>query len=190
MSLLPSFLHSFARTDLRSDVVAYLLNINSTPSAVVAKAHGGSLNPSSVYLMRASHPWFSPSLPSALPALTAVARAYFPSTPPDDGSPAALRDSHVYSHSPSPPAPSPLRFFITTGQSELFFPEVHALISTLRAASRSAAVLYSDPGAEPFVVEAFEAEREVHAFPLVPEWISPAAGEAWRRIRRWAGEGL
>jgi hypothetical protein len=185
----PSFPFLFPRAErlFSSSPTAYLLNVNSTSASIVAKAQGASPTPSSVYSARANHPWFSPSLPSALPNLTAVARAYL------SPSPSSLRTNnslHSRHHDDGPLHPFPLRFYITTGTSELFFPEVHALISNLRSASRSAAVEAGSPSAEPFVVESLEAEGEVHAFPLVPEWISPASRVAWKRIRRWAVDGV
>ncbi|BGP46252.1 hypothetical protein JCM10450v2_002092 [Rhodotorula kratochvilovae] len=72
----------------------------------------------------------------------------------------------------------------------LFHLEVLRLAANLRAASRAAAVDAGSPGAEPLVVEVVSEEGEVHAFPLVPEWVSPAAGRAMRRVRGWAVAGM
>jgi hypothetical protein len=185
----PAFQFLFPRAELLFSFspTAYLLNVNSTSASSVAKAQGTSPTPSSVYSARANHPWFSPSLPSALPNLTAVARAYL------SPSPSSFRPNNSFysrHRGDSPSHPFPLRFYITTGTSELFFCEVHALISNLRSASRSAAVEAGSPSAEPFVVESLEAEGEVHAFPLVPEWISPASRVVWKSLRRWAVDGV
>jgi hypothetical protein len=37
-------------------------------------------------------------------------------------------------------------------------------------------------------VETMEGQGEVHAFPLVPEWVSPNATKAWERLRIWFKE--
>ncbi|GAA5969996.1 hypothetical protein JCM11641_000224 [Rhodosporidiobolus odoratus] len=176
---------SMATNSIRS----YLRYVHMPVTASFLKPIGGSLPSDSVYARKGSHPWFSPSLPFALPTLTAVAKAYFPPPPTQDG-------NIQLSHRPSQPLPSssiptrPLRFFITAGTAELFYPEVHALIENLRTASRAAAVEAGRPGTEPFEVEAMEAEGEVHAFPLVPEWVSPAAARTAGRVRRWLLEGI
>ncbi|GAA5871637.1 hypothetical protein JCM8547_007104 [Rhodosporidiobolus lusitaniae] len=166
---------SMATNSIRS----YLLHVHRHPDTALLKAYGGTLPLSSVYSQRGRHPWFSPSLPSALPNLTAVGKAYLARSP-----------SPTHHNSTLPHPPPSLRLFITTGRSELFHPEVHSLIQNFHTASRTAAVEAGEPSKEPLLVESREAEGEVHAFPLVPEWISPASREAWRAIRTWAVEGL
>ncbi|GAA6026814.1 hypothetical protein JCM8097_005880 [Rhodosporidiobolus ruineniae] len=150
----------------------YLLHVNSPPPTSALKAFSGYAGDDSVYTLRNRHPWFSPALPASLPALTAVARAYLSSPHPstdEDGESSLRQRRTTATH-------RPLRFFITTGRAELFHAEVHSLILNLRAASRATALssTISLGSAEPFEVEAMEAEGEVHAFPLVPEW------RAWR----------
>ncbi|GAA5829595.1 hypothetical protein JCM11251_000213 [Rhodosporidiobolus azoricus] len=159
-----------------NSIRAYLLQVNTPLTTSVPQRVGGQLDPDSVFSLRARHPWFSPCLPEALPNLTAVAKAYFSPSSQNSRHPTLKRSTATR---------RPLRFFITTGTAELFFPEVHNLIDNLRAASRAAAVEAGTPGCEPFEIEAMEAEGEVHAFPLVPEWVSPNAGVAIKRIRRW-----
>ncbi|GAA6001165.1 hypothetical protein JCM10207_007440 [Rhodosporidiobolus poonsookiae] len=173
---------SMATNSIRS----YLQHVHHPLEPHALKAlPGGNLSPDSVYTLHGAHPWFSPSLPSGLPALTAVAKAYLPPTSsganePQTNSTRARPAAAATSTVPPPEAVPhrPLRLFITTGKAELFFPEVHNLISNLRAASRAAAVasLSSSSSfyAEPFLLEAMEQPGEVHAFPLVPEWIPNA----------------
>ncbi|BGP14061.1 hypothetical protein JCM10213_002356 [Rhodosporidiobolus nylandii] len=178
---------SMATNSIRS----YLLHVNAAHTPAFLKTLDSPLSPDSVYSLRGKHPWFSPSLPSALPSLTAVAKAYTASPCPEQDASRTLNNCRLASLPPASSAPHrPLRFLLTTGKAELFYPEVHDLISNLRAASRAAAVDSGKPGAEPFLVEAMEAEGEVHAFPLVPEWVSPAARKAAGRVRRWLVEGV
>lgn len=138
-----------------------------------------------VYEHKARHPWFSPSLPTSLPALKAVARAY---APPDSGKRSSSTAQSASSESHPSTAPRPLRFLIATGTAELFSPEILNLVTNLEAASRAVSPAPS-PSREPFRVETVVAEGEVHAFPLVPEWVSPAAERAGARIREWVLDG-
>ncbi|GEM11659.1 lipase/esterase [Rhodotorula toruloides] len=112
----------------------------------------------SVYERKASHPWFSPSLPTSLPALKTVAQAY---DPPARGIDIASSNWSGFAdaHLASPPRRR-LRILITTGTAELFSPEILDLITNLRAASHEA-----------LEAQMMVEEGEVHAFPLVPEWI-------------------
>ncbi|BGP22981.1 hypothetical protein JCM10295v2_001872 [Rhodotorula toruloides] len=130
----------------------------------------------SVYERKASHPWFSPSLPTSLPALKTVAQAY---DPPARGIDIASSNWSGFAdaHLASPPRRR-LRILITTGTAELFSPEILDLITNLRAASHEA-----------LEAQMMVEEGEVHAFPLVPEWVSPAAARAMERIRLWLLEG-
>ncbi|PRQ73987.1 Alpha/Beta hydrolase fold [Rhodotorula toruloides] len=137
------------------------------------------VDPDGVYGRKGRHPWFSPSLASSLFALKAVARAYAP--PETDVAIPSTRWSGFADSQRSSTPHRPLRFFITTGTAELFSPEILSLISNLRLASRQSSA---------FDVQTIVEEGEVHAFPLVPEWVSPAAGRAMERIREWVLEGL
>ncbi|BGP30255.1 hypothetical protein JCM10296v2_002007 [Rhodotorula toruloides] len=136
------------------------------------------VDPQGVYGRKGSHPWFSPSLPTSLPALEAVARAYV-QRGPDVAIPSTRWSGFANSHHSSTPRGA-LRFFITTGTAELFSPEILSLIANLRLASRESSA---------FEVQTMVEEGEVHAFPLVPEWVSPAAERATERIREWVLEG-
>lgn len=126
-----------------------------------------------VATLQGAHPWFSPSLPSAEASWERVARLYEPAP---GGSPQeAKRSSGVQPHDPSSHNRRPLRVLVTTGATELFNLEIVRLCETLRRAA----------GIE---VECVSAEGEVHAFPLVPEWVSPEAAKAWVAIREWLHE--
>ncbi|GAA5882635.1 hypothetical protein JCM16303_002084 [Sporobolomyces ruberrimus] len=107
------------------------------------------------------HPWFSPALPSSLPALQSAIKAYLPSR----------------SASASPRRRRPLRILLTLGTSELFYPSLVSLARNLEA--------LDETGVQ---VETMEGQGEVHAFPLVPEWVSPNATKAWERLRIWFKE--
>ncbi|GJN88377.1 hypothetical protein Rhopal_001343-T1 [Rhodotorula paludigena] len=137
-----------------------------------AAGGGGS---GSVYERGAAHPYFSPALPEAIPQLTAVARAYADA--------AASSDEQKHEKKKR------LRILVTTGGAELFHPEVSHLVSNLAAASRSAAFSVGGIGrgdgaaGEPFALEVLDEPNEVHAFPLVPEWISPGSGRGYSRER-------
>ncbi|BGO89778.1 hypothetical protein NBRC10512_004430 [Rhodotorula toruloides] len=137
------------------------------------------VDPDGVYGRKARHAWFSPSLASSLPALEAVARAYAP--PRTDVAIPSTRWSGFADSRRSSTPQRPLRFLITTGTAELFSPEILSLIANLRLASRDSSA---------FEVQTMVEEGEVHAFPLVPEWVSPAAERAVERIREWVLEGL
>jgi len=162
-----------------NSIWSFLLHVNSPRVRKAFAARGqasddngpGRDSGDSVYALGAQHAFFSPALPTALPSLTRTAQAYL------DGSRAA-----------------PLRILVTTGSAELFHLEIVRLVDNLRAASR-AAVIDAGPSrgggasGEVFEVELLSAEGEVHAFPLVPEWVSPAAGTAMEKMREWALEG-
>lgn len=122
---------------------SYLRNLKDQPSPSVDVA------PSSPFALGASHPFLSPALPSSLPALRNLAKAYRPDLP--------------------------LRMLIFAGGAEIFAPEIRGLVAGLRQASR-------EGGGGGVQVEYIEEKGEVHCFPLVPSWISPAAGRAIKRV--------
>lgn len=129
-----------------------------------------------VATLQGAHPWFSPSLPSAEASWERVARLY--ETAPGGSPQEAKRSSGVEPHDQTSTRNRqrrPLRVLVTTGTTELFNLEIVRLCETLRRAA----------GLE---VECVSAEGEVHAFPLVPEWVSPEAAKAWVAIREWLHE--
>ncbi|GAA5989108.1 hypothetical protein JCM10908_001161 [Rhodotorula pacifica] len=116
----------------------------------------------SVAKKRGAHPWFSPSLPSADSSWARVTRVYTTNSgigAKDTSRPRSGKNERT----------TPLRVLVTTGRTELFNLETTCLCSTLRRAG-------SQGGIE---VDCVSAEGEVHAFPLVPEWVSPEAAKAW-----------
>ncbi|GAA6006524.1 hypothetical protein JCM11491_004994 [Sporobolomyces phaffii] len=76
----------------------------------------------------------------------------------------------------------PLRILVTLGTAELFYPSLVPLVDNLRRAARP------QGGSGSLVVESIVGKGEVHAFPLVPEWVSPNAVTAWERLRVWFRE--
>ncbi|GAA5929568.1 hypothetical protein JCM3775_002378 [Rhodotorula graminis] len=184
-----------SRSRFEDDIICASMATNSirsflahVHSPAVRDAKGVVVEPDSVFARGAEHPFLSPALPGALPSLTRTARAYLDTAHERDGGDA--RTSRR----------SPLRILVTTGSAELFHLEVLHLFDNLRSASRAALV---DGGAtgggsrtrgtsrrEPFEVSLVSEGGEVHAFPLVPEWVSPAAGRAFERIRDWVREGI
>lgn len=122
---------------------SYLRNLISRPCSTF------DIAPSSPFSLGASHPFLSPALPSALPALRNLAKAYRPD--------------------------QPLRMLIFAGGAEIFAPEIRGLVAGLRQASR-------EGGGGGVQVEYVEEKGEVHCFPLVPTWVSPAAGRAIKRV--------
>lgn len=69
----------------------------------------------------------------------------------------------------------PLRMLVFAGGAEIFAPEVRGLVARLRQASR-------EGGGGGVQVDYVEEKGEVHCFPLVPSWVSPAAGRALKRV--------
>ncbi|ORY55319.1 Alpha/Beta hydrolase protein [Leucosporidium creatinivorum] len=122
---------------------SYLRNLKAQASPSI------DINSSSPFALGASHPFLSPALPSSLPTLRSLAKAYSPETP--------------------------LRMLIFAGGSEMFAPEIRGLVAGLRQASR-------EGGGGGVAVEYVEVKGEVHCFPLVPSWVSPAAGRALKRV--------
>jgi len=72
----------------------------------------------------------------------------------------------------------PLRILVSLGTAELFHGSILSLIDNFRNAENE----------EGFKLEVMEGKDEVHAFPLVPEWVSPNAVKAWIRLREWFKE--
>lgn len=75
-------------------------------------------------------------------------------------------------------SPRSLRILVTLGTSELFYESLSALADNLG---------HLDDGVT-IKVEKLEGRGEVHASPLVPEWVSPEAVKAWKRLRVWFRE--
>ena len=173
---------SMATNSIRS----FLAHVHSPAvrDALAARAAKGVVEQDSVVALGAKHPFLSPALPAALPSLARTARAYLDAAHEHSGGSGGGAQASRRS--------APLRILVTTGSAELFHLEVLRLVDNLRSASRSAFV---DAGAsggrrgEPFEVELVSEDGEVHAFPLVPGWVSPAAGRAFERIRDWVREG-
>ncbi|GAA5903949.1 uncharacterized protein JCM6883_002037 [Sporobolomyces salmoneus] len=113
----------------------------------------------------ATHPWLSPSLPSSLPSLRTITTPYTPSRSSTSPSP---------STSSQTPGREPLRIFLTLGTSELFYSSLLSLAQNLESLDQKAVQ-----------VETMIGKGEVHAFPLVPTWVSPEATKAWERLRVW-----
>lgn len=130
-----------------------------------------------VATLQGAHPWFSPSLRSAETSWKRVARLY--ETGRGSLQTAKRRSSGVKPQDPSSRNRRPLRVLVTTGTTELFNLEIVRLCEMLRRAGG---------GGGAIEVECVSAEGEVHAFPLVPEWVSPEAGKAWEKIREWLRE--
>lgn len=107
-----------------------------------------NLSHSSPFALGASHPFLSPALLTSLPYLQTLAESYTSS--------------------------KPLRMLIFAGGAEIFCPEIRAFVAQLRKVSGKGG--NSEQGA--LSVDFVEAKGEVHGFPLVPTWVSPAAGRA------------
>jgi len=122
---------------------SYLRNLKaqSCPSS--------NISSSSPFALGAAHPFLSPALPSSLPALRNLAKAYEPD--------------------------QPLQMLIFAGGAEIFAPEIRGLVAGLRQGSR-------EGGGGGVQVEYVEEKGEVHCFPLIPSWVSPAAGRALKRV--------
>ncbi|GAA5906173.1 hypothetical protein JCM8208_000653 [Rhodotorula glutinis] len=179
-----------SRSRFEDDIICASMATNSirsflahVHSPAVRDARGVVAGLESVFAIGAKHPFLSPALPSALASLTRTARAYL------DAAHGGAREARG----------SPLRILVTTGSAELFHLEVLRLVDNLRSASRAALVDAAGTGdrrrraqahSSPFEVELVSEDGEVHAFPLVPEWVSPAAGRAFERIREWVREGV
>ena len=108
----------------------------------------------------ATHPFFSPALPTSLPALQQLSRAYS--------------------------GERPLRWLVFCGTAELFADEARALVFGLEQAALAGGAV---PGkAHAMEVEAAEYVDEVHCGYLIfPRFVSPAAGEFWARVDRFVG---
>jgi acetyl esterase/lipase len=106
-------------------------------------------DPSSPFALGPFHPYFSPSLPSARPAL------------------AQLSDSYTPERS--------LRVLMYSSAAELLGPESRRLAENLEKVAG-------------IQLEFHEEQGEVHCFPLIPTWISPAAKKALDRIEIWLKE--
>lgn len=137
----PSMLYNAAQ--------AYLVNLTSP--AINRKLQNVDL--SSPAALGGSHPFLSPALPSSLPALQILVKAY---------------DSS-----------KPLRMLVTAGGAEIFAPEIRGFVGNLRKASRAGG---AGGGGARLSIEFIEEKGEVHAYPLVPTWVSPAAGRALDRV--------
>ncbi|GAA5862964.1 hypothetical protein JCM3774_006702 [Rhodotorula dairenensis] len=127
-----------------------------------------------VATLRSAHPWFSPCLATAESSWNRVSEVYARRS---GNRSAGERSASVRWRRQQ----QPLRVLVTTGTTELFNLEIVRLCEILnRAGSRA------QGGG--IAVQVVSAEGEVHAFPLVPEWVSPEASEAWRKIQRWLRE--
>jgi len=72
----------------------------------------------------------------------------------------------------------PLRILVSLGTAELFYGSILSLIDNFRNVANENAL----------ELEVMEGVDEVHAFPLVPEWVSPTAVKSWERLRVWFKE--
>lgn len=145
--------------------LARILGTSSSPSS-----GSGRAEPDSVEELRGAHPWFSPALSTASASWVRVARVY--SEQPDTNR--TLGRPHA------------LRILVTTGSTELFNLEILRLVENLRSAEQANRAGGRARGG--IDVKCLSGDGEVHAFPLVPEWVSPDARQAWRVIREWIAE--
>lgn len=130
---------------LLNSSTSYLRNLTAPLSEKI------EVDPFGPFAVGASHPFLSPALPSSLPTLRLLARAYTPD--------------------------SPLRMLIFAGGAEILVPEIRQVVAHLRRASRE--------GGGGLEVEFVEEKGEVHGFVLVPAWVSPAAGRALKRVKKF-----
>ncbi|GAA6060975.1 hypothetical protein JCM10212_006557 [Sporobolomyces blumeae] len=112
------------------------------------------------------HAWFSPSLASSLEGLRVIPRAY------------ALDSSRKR---------RPFSIVVTLGTAELFYRSLVDLVSNLERFVTED-VDNDDEGR--IEVKVIEGRGEVHAFPLVPEWVSPEATRAWNEVTPWIVDGM
>ena len=106
-------------------------------------------DPTGPFALGPFHPFFSPALPSARPALA--------------------RLSETYSEE------EPLRILMYSSAAEILGPESRRLAENLKGVDGVQLEFHEEPG-------------EVHCFPLIPTWISPAAKRALDRIEVWLKE--
>ncbi|SCV69526.1 BQ2448_2546 [Microbotryum intermedium] len=137
--------HRKVHTRLADDILSQGQLANAA-ACYLAKTveKGKSDDPNSIYNLGARHPFVSPALPSSLPTLEFIAKAY--------------------AHRPE------LRMLIFCGGAEYFAPEIHALVWLLRKVKH---------GMRLTVVEE---KHEVHCYPLMPLWVSPAAERALQMV--------
>lgn len=132
-----------------------------------------------VAALRGAHPWFSPCLPSAESSWKRVSEVYATGSRPRIARRPGGDSPDASCRGQSGSVRQPLRVLVTTGTTELFNLEIVRLCQTL---CRAGGPEVERSG---IAVELVSAEGEVHAFPLVPEWVSPQASEAWEKVRRW-----
>ncbi|SCZ97011.1 BZ3500_MvSof-1268-A1-R1_Chr4-2g06929 [Microbotryum saponariae] len=144
--------HRKLHTRLADDILSQGQMSNAATCYLVNTVEKGkSEDPNSIYNLGARHPFISPALPSSLPTLEYIGKAY----------------AHR----------AELRILIFSGQfsrlisgAEYFAPDIHALVWLLRKVKHG------------MKLTAVEEKNEVHCYPLMPLWVSPAAERALQMV--------